>query len=52
MGGRRRSSRVRFEQVHDLLLQQQVFRKEKSRDFPNLSCTVSVWKRTAAEPAP
>lgn len=39
--------RVRFAQIHDLLLEQRTFRKEKSRDFPDLFCTVSVWRRTA-----
>ena len=34
--------RVRFAQVHDLLLGRPSFRKEKSRDFPDLSCTVSI----------
>ena len=42
--------RERFMQVRDLLLNQEVFHKDKSRDFPEWGCTVSVWKRGARTP--
>jgi hypothetical protein len=43
---------TRFAAVHDLLLRQRVFQKEKRRVFPDLACEVSVWKRPAGQPVP